>query len=94
MNEHENMIFGWLRENEYGEGSEGEFRYGWWADAVLGRWGSPPGRQIGFCHSEGIYSDRITGKYDGGHFGNGHVDKEEIDIMWREACNRTRWIPT
>jgi hypothetical protein len=94
MNEHEDMIFGWLRENEYGEDSEGKFQDGWWADAVLGRWGSPPGEQIGFCHSEGIYSDRITGGYDGGHFGNGHVDKEEIDIMWREACNKTRWAPT
>jgi hypothetical protein len=64
----------------------------WWEPAAMSRWGGED--RIGFCHSEGTFCDRITGKYDGGGFGSNPVTQEEVTSLWREACNRTRWSPT
>ena len=73
---------GWLRET-----------FGGWDHAMLGRWGCPPGDQIGFCHASGGFHDRITGLYDGGSYGSGGVTGDMVDFLWREAGNRTRWNP-
>ena len=75
---------GWLCERFEGESY-------CWGDAVLGRWRDSPRNQIGFCHADMSFSDRITGNYDGGSYGTDAVDICEIDAMWREAGNRTRW---
>jgi hypothetical protein len=91
-------IVGWLREMhlswlsvESFVGEEEPVAGWWWGDAALGRWGSPPGGKIGFCHADGSFADRITGGYDGGHYGNGNVTIREVELLWREAGNRTRW---
>jgi len=58
--------------------------------APFGRWKDSD--RIGFCHSTCSFRDRITGNYDGGSWGRGgDVTKQEIDALWREASNRTRW---
>jgi hypothetical protein len=74
---------GWMTENNTG------FQMGW-DEAPFGRWKEGQGR-VGFCHCEGLFYDRITGNYDGGHWGDGVVTVSEITGMWREAGNRTRW---
>lgn len=60
-----------------------------WDQTVLGRWKQGEG-QIGFCTLGGSYTDRITGEYDGSC--GFDVDLEEVQAMWREAHNRTRFI--
>jgi len=84
VSEHEVSLLGWLRET-LGEDSF------CWGTAVLARWRDSPGNQIGFCHEDMSFSDRITGEYDGGSYGTGDVGIREIDAMWRESGNRTRW---
>jgi hypothetical protein len=80
---HDRPMLGWMTENESG------FRCGWDL-APFGRW-SDGGNAIGFCHCDGQFNDRISGHYDGGHWGDGAVTFSEINGMWREAGNRTRW---
>lgn len=84
--EHGGSIVGWLRENAYVDGRDTEF---WWEPAVMGRWHGS--KRIGFCHTAGMYFDRISGGYDGGSWGSTFVTQDEIAMLWREACNRTRW---
>jgi hypothetical protein len=78
---------GWLREG------------GWWSSAVFGRWkGSEneknnPNCVIGFCHSELSYIDRITGSYDGGHYGDGPFSEGEVSALWADAKNKVQWQP-
>jgi hypothetical protein len=81
---YDNPMLGWLNEKASPES--------WWSEAVFGRW-REGGGTIGFCHSEGVYDDRITGSYDGGSFGASYVSVGEIAMLWREAGNRTRWTP-
>ena len=81
---------GWLREvNHYDEASAPDFL---WDEAVLGRWEAGKG-SIGFCHSGIAFSDRISGGYDGGCFGELPLHWDEIDELWAAACNSTRWKP-
>ena len=70
---------GWLRERGMG-----------WGFSPLGRWADCNGR-IGFTHADGHFYDRISGEYDGGCYGNGEVNTNEITMLWREAGNRTQW---
>jgi len=78
-------MVGWLRE----VCGSGVF---WWEPAAMSRWEGAD--RIGFCHSDGVYNDRITGKYDGGSFGRGDpVTQEEVTALWREASSRARWSP-
>lgn len=76
--------FGWLRDG------------GNWDAAILGRWvcdrdGRVHDGQIGFCHEYQWYGDRITGRYDGGHWGDGRIDFREIKDRWASAKNAVQW---
>lgn len=95
-----NPTFGWLRECCGGTEDEitQEISYDWeWGAAVLGRWTETHStdkytlKQIGFCHEMGSYSDRITGRYDGGSHGAGDMPDNEANLLWREAGNRVQW---
>jgi hypothetical protein len=98
LSDYHNVEIGWLRETWGDPGVttlEPEFS---WDTAPMGRWKGTEsmGRRkndnrIGFCHGSGSYTDRITGHYDGGGFGNGGLKGNEVVLLWREACNRTRW---
>lgn len=79
----DNPKFGWLRETNGPDM--------WWASAVFGRWENA--NHIGFCHADGQYYDRISGEYDGGRYGYGNVDADEIKRLWNMAGNLTRWDP-
>jgi hypothetical protein len=88
---------GWLRECWTDDLKEWHFN---WAAAPMGRWVGSENvgeRQkqgcIGFCHHDLSYCDRITGSYDGGCFGGGKITKQEVVSLWRQACNRTQWVP-
>lgn len=61
-----------------------------WDHAVLGRWSDGNGK-IGFCHATGTFNDRISGGYDGGHYGNGKVSQLEIQHLWNQAGRQVRW---
>ena len=80
------LCIGWLRDRWF---HDDECPVSAWDKAVMGRW-NQEGGQIGFCTEGGSYTDRITGKYDGscGY----DVDLEEVQELWREAHNRTRFI--
>jgi hypothetical protein len=84
------VSFGWINEFDGCDDLNPDGFFGW-GNAVLGRWGQPTGNQIGFCHSDASFVDRITGKYDGGCYGSGLVDRMEIELMWNNACHVTRW---
>lgn len=64
----------------------------WFADVAYGRWSAGNGK-IGFCHSENSYTDRITGCYDGGHYGSIFLHRYEIQEIWANACNVVQWVP-
>lgn len=81
------LRLGWLRQG--GPPLDHEC-CGCWADAVIGSWDSNP-NGFGFCHSEQSYTDRITGKYDGGAFGSAHFDAAKFTSIWRKACNEVQW---
>lgn len=63
----------------------------WWDNATFGRWVDGKGK-IGFCHVSEVYSDRISGGYDGGCFGGMKFDPKEIKRLWANAHNATRWM--
>lgn len=86
------VAIGWIREGFYGHNYDGLDDYEWWQEAAYGRWAAGNGT-IGFCPSMGVYVDRITGTYDGGHFGDYGIDENELKQMWAEAQNRTQWKP-
>jgi hypothetical protein len=90
-------FIGWLRE-AYPDANDINNVDFSWSKAPMGRWigsermGSCQKKDIiGFCHEEGSFTDRITGRYDGGGYGNGGLRSHEVILLWREACNRTRW---
>lgn len=76
-------MLGWLAEQQDTDSG--------WDNAAFGRWKKCGGR-IGFCHSSGVFSDRVSGEYDGGSWGSGgEVTHEEISILWRKAGASVRW---
>ncbi len=77
-------MIGWLGEKVV-EGGRLE-----WSGAPLGLWGD--GKIIGFCSQNGSYHDRITGKYQGGHYGNGELLFGEIELLWNQATNKVQWL--
>ena len=83
----DNTAFGWLAHSS-DEPCGGMTN--WWAPAALGRWMDGKG-QIGFCHSEGGFNDRISGGYDGGCFGELKGASSIARKAWAEACNTVRW---
>lgn len=70
-----------------------------WALAPFGLWDAGKG-QVGFCHSEETFSDRISGGYDGGCHGalssteKGKQKLESINIAWNMAANEVQWKKT
>lgn len=79
---------GWLRDgNEFAD----------WSIAPFGRWiGSEsksqnPNYLYGFCSLENSFQDRITGCYDGGRYGRGLFDREEIRQLWKKSGNLVQW---
>lgn len=58
-----------------------------WSTAPLGLWKM----EYGFCHDELSFTDRISGEHTGS-WGD-DVTEDEASALWREACNRTRWMP-
>jgi len=66
------------------------FDGGWFAPVAYGKWTAGRGK-FGFCHSENSYTDRISGGYDGGHYGSIYVRDYEIHGVWAAACNETQW---
>lgn len=78
------IYIGWLFEQGENSWNEG------WDFAPLGRWEAGEGA-IGFCHSDGGFRDRISGGYDGGHWGDGEVSVSEIKEIWNRAGSMVRW---
>jgi len=83
------IAFGWHCDRQWVEGEA------CWESAVFGKWIEGQG-QIGFCNSSYWYQDRISGGYDGGHFGAMSVHphkilQHQILQLWREAGNISRW---
>jgi len=60
---------------------------GCWSWAPLGVWDDC----YGFCHDEISFTDRISGKHTGSWGDN--VTVNEALSLWRDACNKTRWMP-
>lgn len=58
-----------------------------WSTAPLGKWENG----YGFCHDQWSYRDRISGEHTGGW--GGAVTAAKASALWREACNKTRWMP-
>ena len=65
-----------------------QFEQDGWSDrfalATMGRWSKGNGK-IGFCHQWATYSDRISGGYDGGHYGDLRLEWKEIEELWTQA---------
>jgi hypothetical protein len=55
-------------------------------------WDKWPKGQIGVAHGEMSYTDRITGRYDGGHLGG--IEFEEAREIWNKATSIVRWNPS
>ena len=62
----------------------------YFAEIGYGKWNDGGGR-IGFCHGENSYVDRISGGYDGGHYGSIYMPAHELHSMWASACNLVQW---
>ncbi len=90
-------IVGWLRQDMalYGPNGEG-MEQGWdWAEAPFGVWSSTSpdaSLRVGFCHEIQSFRDRITGKYDGGCWGEQILDIPRLYQLWAEAGNTVQWI--
>ena len=78
---------GWLRDAWF---HDDEVPCNPWDESVMVSWETEAQGQIGFCSISGSYTDRITGMYDGS-FGTG-VELQDVQSLWREAHNRTRFI--
>lgn len=66
-----------------------------WLPACFGCWTDGRGK-LGFCAGdEGIYKDRISGGYDGGHYGNLNAGRIEpmVRAAWLQAGNAVQWKP-
>ena len=84
---------GWLAEVWPPEDAGVSERKFLWGEAAFGKWRDGKGK-IGFCHTEQLFRDRISGGYDGGCFGaldDGTGD--EVRALWSQACNETAWSP-
>ncbi len=80
---HAAPCIGWLGDKSCPDGRA-------WDLAAFGQWDGAD--KIGFCHSTMEFSDRISGKYDGGCFGAGpEVAHSLIEKLWRQAGTITRW---
>lgn len=92
IGEHENQI-GWLAEKEdlYDwEPEMGGYDTQWqWGGAILGRWSNQ--EIVGFCHDTGWFTDRISGAYDGGVWGNGWIEDNTPEKIFRCAANLVQW---
>lgn len=78
---------GWLREKWLIDEKET-----WtWAAALMGKWGGG----IGFTHSEGSWSDRISGEYSGDDWCGVYYDdpqfRQKLQALWARAQNETQW---
>lgn len=85
-------VLGFLREDGYVEidANGGMNDPSWWWDAaILSKWSCGT---IGFCHSQGSYTDRISGTYDGGSWGIDQDDALKVaSRAWTEAGNAVQW---
>ena len=63
--------------------------YPWWDRAVIGLWEGETTE--GYCHENGDFSDRISGKHDGGRFGYG--EPRDLMDLWAAASNLVQWNP-
>lgn len=65
-----------------------------WGKAAIGMWSHEPCENgiVGFCHEYQSFYDRITGKHDGGHYGD-YCDKgiALAKKYWAEAGNMIQW---
>lgn len=88
-------LFGWLGEwcEEMLDTPEDRS----WGEAAIGVWGDVSPGRLGFCHSQQSFHDRITGKYDGGCWGENPASDDaagqRIREYWREAGNLVQWHP-
>lgn len=62
-----------------------------WALAPFGKWINA--KTIGFCHNDNEFRDRISSKHDGGCYGCGDFNANEVVRAWREAGNIVQWKP-
>jgi len=86
----DSIFLGWLTQYD---GCPAKRNPAWWELAPFGKW-EKGGGQIGFCHSNGSFSDRISGGYDGGSFGTFDVCGDltsEVQILWGEAHQSVRF---
>jgi hypothetical protein len=79
------LVMGWL-----GERTDGGLE---WGDAIMSRWHTGDG-EMGFCHEYMSFHDRISGAYDGGHYGELGFDPKAISLFWNVASNATQWKGT
>lgn len=73
--------FGWLRDYQGWDPREGR--------AVFGQWRGSS--RLGFCHETGVFTDRISGCYDGGSYGGLTFSNEWVIEQWHEAGNTVQW---
>lgn len=78
--------FGWGKQKQTQTDCD-DFFYDDWDEAVFGRWSG----KIGFCHCQGSFADRVSGKYNGSCGGDGLIEESYIKRLWAEAHNLTRW---
>jgi len=91
-------FLGWLRETDFYTAQTGTMQvFHSCGRAPCGLWlGSEsekknPKEIIGFCHEEQRFTDRITGCYDGGCWGEGAFCPNDVLLKWAEAKNTTAW---
>lgn len=73
--------------------------YGWWELAPLGFWAGSENKinnvnaSPGFCHEAGSFTDRMTGCYDGGCYGQNRLydSFRFFKFAWSDAKNQTQW---
>lgn len=61
-----------------------------WGDALMGVWRGEP-QVVGFCHADGDWRDRITGRHDRCIGGLG--EPVDIGALWAKAANEVQWQP-
>ncbi len=76
------FAFGWLGEYCGPEQGHG------WGEAIVHSGGG-----LGFCHSTGIWRNRITGYHDGDAGAGSEEHDEYISWAWNEAGNAMQWQP-
>ena len=84
---------GWLGERYWQDDTYATSRLNW-GNAMVGVW-SECGT-LGFCHETGSFHDRISGKHDGGCYGqkqelHGVTIPQALKLAWATAGNRVQW---